>query len=65
MELLDRVFPLDQADIELGDRYVTHGFRGVYLLLKERAGVEWQCDDPYLRQAVSEMFGISPGDLWP
>lgn len=52
--------------MELGDVYEAFGHGGVHRLLKARAAVEHLLyDEMHLRYVVAEMFGVSPGDLWP
>lgn len=63
---IDRAFPPDESDEELGDVYETLGHGGVLRLLKARTEVEHPLyDEMHLRYTVADMFGVSPGDLWP
>lgn len=64
--LIDRVFPLDQSDTELGDAYEQRGFLGVYELCKERAEKAWSLrSEADIRLEVALMFDVSPGDIVP
>lgn len=66
LPLVDRAFPPDESDEELGDVYETLGHGGVLRLLKARAETEHPLyDEMHVRYVVAEMFGVSPGDLVP
>ncbi len=64
--LIDRAFPPEESDNELGDVYEALGHGGVHRLLVARAEAEHPLyDEVHICYAVAEMFGVSPGDIMP
>lgn len=65
MSDLDRVFPPEQSDDEIGDAYEKRGASGVFALEKERRDAALTVyNENHVAVDVASAFGCSPGDLY-
>jgi len=64
VNVVDRIFPIEQSDVEMGDVYEQYGYKGVYDLEKQRRENGLIIPDHDIAVDVAQAFGVSPGDLY-